>query len=198
VCAQWFSRKWLKAKSINRLLPPQFQSGKTGATFVYALPVILLCMNLFHMYSSSLWQTDFVDHKIRGMYPLVPTGSYVMYPLTDFMNAIRWLQDHTSRDTVILSETTAGNYIPVYSGNTVYVGHDNTVNNQEKKLFVNSFYSGRMPVSQAAQWLADENLHYVFFGPQEKEDNGVLDLQKIYPFLEPQYQGEYVTIYFVK
>jgi hypothetical protein len=198
VSAQAFSRKWPKLKSLVRVLPLRFRSGKTGAALVYALPIILLCMNLFHMYSSSLWQTDFVDHKIRGMYPLVPTGSYVMYPLTDFINAIRWLQDHTSRDTVILSETTAGNYIPVYSGNTVYVGHDNTVRNQEKKLFVNSFYSAKMPGDQVKQWLAEENLHYVFFGPQEKEDGGVTDLQKEYPFLESVYQGEYVTIYFAK
>lgn len=198
VIARTASVKWVKMKSFIRILPKALQSGKTGAILVYSLPVILLGMNLFHMYSSSLWQTDFVDHKIRGMYPLVPTGSYVMYPLTDFMNAIRWLQDHTSRDTVILSETTAGNYIPVYSGNTVYVGHDNTVKNQEKKLFVQSFYSARMPEDQAKQWLKDEGLHYVFFGPQEKEVNGITDLKSRYGFLEPVYQGEYVTIYFAK
>jgi hypothetical protein len=198
VCANACSRKWVKTKSFMRIIPPHFRTAQTGAAFVYLFPIILLCMNMFHMYSSSLWQTDFVDHKIRGMYPLVPTGSYVMYPLTDFINAIRWLQDHTSRDTVILSETTAGNYIPVYSGNTVYVGHDNTVRNQEKKLFVNSFYSAKMPADQAKQWLAEENLHYVFFGPQEKEDGGITDLQKVYSFLEPIYQGEYIVIYFVK
>ena len=198
VLASALANRWPKMKSITHLLPQQLRSAKTGAALIYILPVVLIGMNLFHMYSSSLWQTDFVDHKIRGMYPLVPTGSYVMYPLTDFITAIRWLQDHTSRDTVILSETTAGNYIPVYSGNTVYVGHDNTVRNQEKKLYVNSFFSARMPADQAKQFLAEENLHYVFFGPQEKEDNGVTDLQKVYGFLEPVYQGEYVTIYFAK
>jgi hypothetical protein len=198
VLARFVSGKWTKMKSFMKALPQSLRSPKTGAALVYMVPVILLCMNLFHMYSSSLWQTDFVDHKIRAMYPLVPTGSYVMYPLKDFINAIRWLQDHTTRDTIVLSETTAGNYIPVYSGNTVYVGHDNTVDHEEKKLFVNSFFSARMPTDQAQKWLTEENMHYVFFGPQEKEDNGVTDLQKVYPFLQSVYQGDYVTIFYAK
>jgi hypothetical protein len=162
------------------------------------IPVILIALNLFHMYSSWLWQRDFVIHKIVAMYPLVPTGSYVMYPLTDFVQAIVWIQDHTTRDTVILSETTAGNYIPVYAGNYVYVGHDNTVNSEEKKMFVKSFFSGTMPMDQAQKWLAQENLHWVFFGPQEKEDSAGVDLAQFYPFLEVGYQGEYVTVYHVK
>ena len=90
-------------------------------------------MGLLHMYSSWLWQRDFVDHKIRATTPLVPTGSYVMYPLKDFLSAIVFIQDSVLRDAVILSETTAGNYIPVYSGNRVYVGHDNTVRFESKK-----------------------------------------------------------------
>jgi uncharacterized membrane protein len=129
------------------------------------------------------------------MYPLVPTGSYVMYPLHDFINAMIWIQDHTSRDTVILSETTAGNYFPVYSGNTVYVGHENTVNSDEKKMFVRAFFSGTMPETDARAFLTQEKLNYIFFGPQEREDSAGKNLDSFYPFLNKLYENGNVIIY---
>jgi hypothetical protein len=162
---------------------------------VYLFPMILLVSNLFHMYSSWLWQRDFVIHKIVAMYPLVPTGSYVMYPLNDFIDAIIWIQDHTNRNTVILSETTTGNYIPVYSGNTVYVGHQNTVNADEKMMYVRAFFGGVMPPSDAQKWLSQEKLNYIFFGPQEREDAGGKNLDEFFPFLTKIFENGNVIIY---
>lgn len=168
----------------------------------FIIPAALILLGGGVMYSSWLWQRDFVDHKMRAAYPLVPTGSYVMYPLKDFIAAMKFIQDATSRQTVILSETTAGNYIPVQSGNTVYVGHANTVRAEEKEKIVIEFFSGRLKPSEAKNWLAKENLHWIFFGPQEKEDlpagrqvGGVSDLSKIYPFLKEAYKNGFVTIY---
>ncbi len=87
----------------------------------FVIPISFIAIGLGVMYSSWLWQRDFIDHKMTATYPLVPTGSYVMYPLKDFMEAIRFLQKSVDKKTIILSETTAGNYIPVWSGNTGYV-----------------------------------------------------------------------------
>ncbi len=164
----------------------------------YILNTILLLLIIFGlgvMYSSFLWQRDFIDHKMRAAYPLVPTGSYVMYPLKDFIAAMKYIQDATPRNTVILSETTAGNYIPVQSGNTVYVGHANTVRAEEKEAKVKEFFSGRMSAEQALAWLRREHLRYIFFGPQEREDGGVSDLSKIYPFLNEVYKNNFVKVY---
>lgn len=156
------------------------------------LGYLLILLGLFHMYSSWLWQRDFVDHKIRAGVPLVPTGSYVMYPLKDFMSAIAYIQDHAKKIDIILSETTAGNYIPVYSGNTVFVGHDNTVIAEAKKEIVRQFFSGTM--RKAAEWLEKERISLIFFGPQERE-GGVGDLRTPYPFLHEVYKNTYVTVY---
>lgn len=174
--------------------------GKRGIVFiihnsVFMLLALLLVQGAGVMYSSWLWQRDFIDHKMSAAYPLVPTGSYVMYPLKDFLSAMKFIQDATPRDTVVLSETTAGNYLPVYSGNTVYVGHANTVHAEQKEAAVKTFFSGQMKPDDARGWLTRENLHYIFFGPQEKEDGGVSDLQKIYPFVVPVYQNGFVTVY---
>ncbi|MBI3343133.1 hypothetical protein HY032_03175, partial [Candidatus Gottesmanbacteria bacterium] len=166
-------------------------------TFHFSLftPIAIIAIGLGVMYSSFLWQRDFVDHKMRASFPLVPTGSYVMYPLRDFIAAMKFIQDHTSRDTVILSETTAGNYLPVYAGNTVYVGHDNTVDAENKQRVVRQFFSGRMSREQAKKWLQQANLRIVFFGPQEREDGGVSDFSKVYPFLKEVYKNNFVTVY---
>lgn len=172
--------------------------------FIVALPFLLIVLGLFHMYSSWLWQKDFVDHKIRAGIPLVPTGSYVMYPLKDFLGAIAYIQDNSTRNAIVLSETTAGNYIPVYGGNTVYVGHDNTVDAEKKKELVRLFFSGRMAVDQARAWLEKEHIAVIFFGPQEKDDlsaqagGGIADLAVPYPFLIPKYTNSYVTVYAIQ
>jgi hypothetical protein len=158
--------------------------------------IILIGGGLFHMYSSLLWQTDFINHKIRATLPLVPTGSYVMYPLNDFVDAIRYLEEITQGKGVILSETTAGNYIPVLSGNTVYVGHDNTVAFEGKKEKTREFFGGRMSDDASFDWLQKTGADYVFYGPQEREDNGGRDL--FYPFLTEVYKNPMVTIYRVQ
>lgn len=159
------------------------------------LAAILILLNLAQLYSSWRWQKEFIDQKIAATYPLVPTGSYVMYPLKDMISAMIFIQDHTSRDTVILSETTAGNYMPVYSGNTVYVGHANTVGTEQKEQIVNAFFSGRMGPTKAKEFLTANSLHYIFFGPQESDDGGIADLSKVYPFLTEIYTRGLFHIY---
>lgn len=159
------------------------------------LPIICIVLGIGTMYSSYLWQRDFSDYKMKATYPLVPTASYVMYPLKDFIQAMKVIQDTTSRDSVILSETTAGNYIPVYSGNRVYVGHDNTVAAEYKKMMVSLFFRGAMEPDQARQWAIDNRFALVFYGPQEKEAGGLQDLSRVYPFLKPVYSNFFVTLY---
>jgi hypothetical protein len=166
--------------------------------FVLLVPAALLLIGVGQMYSSFLWQRDFVDHKIRATQPLVPTGSYVMYPLKDFVAAIRFIQDAAPRDTVVLSETTAGNYIPVIAGNTVYVGHANTVKAEEKKARVVQFFRGRMNPAEAQTWMRQDRIGLVFFGPQEREEAGIEDLSLVYPFLTQAFTNTYVRVYQVR
>lgn len=159
------------------------------------VPVVLVLLGFGQMYSSYLWQKDFVDHKVVATLPLVPIGSYVMYPLNDFYTAMLFIEDSTPRDAIILSETTAGNYLPVYSGNTVYVGHDNTVSAERKRGEVNTFYSGQMTISAARAFLAAHRIEMIYFGPQEREDAGGKELTAFYPFLTEGYRNSFVTVY---
>ncbi|OGG29493.1 hypothetical protein A2971_02260 [Candidatus Gottesmanbacteria bacterium RIFCSPLOWO2_01_FULL_46_21] len=158
-------------------------------------PLILVVIGLGVMYSSWLWQRDFVDHKMRSTYPFVPTGSYVLYPLKDFIHAVGFIQDSTSTNGVILAGTTAGNYIPPYTGRTVYIGHANTVRAEEKQVIVSGFFRGAMKPDEAKAFLTDNRISAIFFGPQEREESGTQDLGKLYPFLRVSYKNTFVTVY---
>ncbi len=169
--------------------------GKIAAKIIAALVIIV---GVGIMYSSWLWQRDFTNHKLIATKPLVPYGSYVMYPLNDFIAGMTYLRGVTPRDSVVLSMQTTGNYIPVYAGNTVYFGHANTVKYEEKKVLVESFFGGTMKAADAARWIRGAGIAYVFFGPQEREVGNIRALETVYPFLQPLFANEQVTIYGVQ
>lgn len=159
------------------------------------IPIIVILTGLGIMYSSWLWQRDFTDHKIRASLPLVPSGSYVMYPLKDFIAGMTFLGATTARSSVVLSMQTTGNYIPVYAGNTVYYGHANTVKYEEKKVAVESFFAGTMNPDVALRWIQGAGISYVYFGPQEAEVAHIRALDSVYPFLHPVYTNPHIVIY---
>lgn len=164
------------------------------------VPVMIITIGLGNMFSSWLWQRDFVDHKLRADYPLVPKGAEVMYPLKDLVDAMMWLQIYTPRGAVVFSGQSTGNMIPVYSGNTVYIGHANTVNLEQKVMIASEFYTGKMNEQQALGWLRAEHIGYIVFGPEEREFSNyeVKDLRTFYPSLVPFYENSRVRLYRVQ
>jgi len=90
---------------------------------------------------------------------------------------------------------TAGNYIPAYAGNFVYLGHQSeTPHFAEKRTLVDKFFSGQMTDAEAKEFLRQARVNYIFFGPQEKE----LGQFKPFIFLTSVYQSGYLTIYKVE
>lgn len=171
---------------------------RIATTTIIVLIISIVTVGILMMYGSFKAQKAFITQKVQATHPLVHGNNIVMYPLTDFMGAIAYLETHADRSAIVLSELTAGNYIPVYSGNTVYIGQDNTVNAEEKKVKVVHFFRGEMSPHDAYVWLTKEGISYVFYGPQEREDGGGEDLKALYPFLEDQYRNTYVRIYRVR
>lgn len=120
-----------------------------------------------------------------------------MYPLKDFSNALLWLKNNTKITDVVLSKITAGNYIPAYAGNFVFLGHSSeTPHSDERTRQVNDFFSGQLDNTEAQQFLKTNHISYIFFGPQEK-DNNVKDIAS-YPFLKTVFSSYYITLFQVK
>ena len=107
------------------------------------------------------------------------------------------MEKNTDHQTVLLAKITASNYIPAYSGNFVYVGHvAETPHYDDRIKKTDEFFSGNLTDEQAFKFLKTENINYVFYGPQEKE-NSLKDIA-VYTFLKPVYQSSLVIIYKVK
>ncbi|EKE14675.1 MAG: hypothetical protein ACD_12C00348G0002 [uncultured bacterium] len=158
---------------------------------------MIITNGLVQTYFSIKSQTQFINQRARATLPLVPYPPQVMYPLNDFYNGLKWLEINTDHQTVVLAKITASNYIPAYSGNFVYFGHiAETPHYDERTRKVDEFFSGSLTERQTYKFLKTENINYIFYGPQEKE-NSIKDIGK-YPFLKPVYQSLLVTIYEVK
>jgi hypothetical protein len=108
---------------------------------------------------------------------------------------MQYINDQTAPDSVILSDLTAGNYIPARTGRRVYVGHDNSMNKEEKVLLVQQFFRGDMQAPDAYAWLKTQGISYIFYGPQEQEDGKNMDIAAHYPFLRQVFHSVDVRIY---
>ena len=152
--------------------------------FSLTAPMLLIVLGFTMMVSSFLWQKDFVDTKVHAGWPYFSMNNYIVYPLTTFTDALSFIEKQTPHDAIILSDISGGNYIPPYTGHTVFVGHDNTFDAERKVGQMRAFYSGQMPLEEAQAWLTKERISYVFFGFQEKENGKLENIQKTYPFLK--------------
>ena len=164
--------------------------------FSFFIPILIVLFALGSMFSSWLWQKDFIDHKLRADYPAVPHGAEVMYPLKSIIAGLDWLQVYTPRSAVVLSGVTTGNYIPVYAGNTTFIGHANTVNSETKEAAVANFYRNRLSEKEEMAWVTSQGIDYIFYGPEERDiAGGLSDLRSHYPQLKAIYDADSVTIY---
>ncbi len=199
--------KLSRGTSTSSSISPLPLAGEAGLNFVgspagfipklfIVLPIVIILFGMGTMSSSYMWLQDFVDHKLRATIPLVPSGADVMYPLYDIIDGITWLEVNTPRSDIILSGQTTGNYIPVYSGNTVFVGHANTVDLEDKMAAVGNFYVRHLPLNEELAWLKSINVSYIFYGPEEQEIAGGLpDLRTLYPMLTQVFENKTVRIY---
>lgn len=154
----------------------------------------IIALGLVHDFYSLKGQTQFILARARAEQPLVPKEPQIMYPIKDFWDAIVWLGRNTKRDSVVLSLATAGNYIPAYAGNFVYLGHSSETPHFDQRMTeAKRFLSFTMPPDEARKFLKDNNINYIFLGPAEKEEFG--GKTPLYDFLTPVYNSNFVTIY---
>jgi len=168
--------------------------AKITRTSVYLVIIATVVTGLGVMVSMVLWLTDQSVSKRTGTWK-VPIGAQLVYPLKDFMDGIYFLRDKIPGESVVLGYVTGGNYIPAYTGHSVYIGHANTPNEDGKEKIAIKFFSGKMTETESREFLKKERINYIFFGPQEREVGGLTDLSLVYPFLRPVYKNNQVVIY---
>ena len=161
---------------------------------IFIIIMLIIINGLAQSYFSIKSQDQFIKQRAMATLPLVPYPPQVMYPLNDFYNGLKWLEINSDHQTVVLSKITAGNYIPAYSGNFVYLGHGvETPFFDNRIIKADEFFIGNLTEEEAIEFLKTENISYIFYGPQEKE-NSIKDIGT-YSYLIPVYQTPLVTIY---
>jgi len=82
--------------------------------------------------------------------------------------AFSWIQTHTQTSDIILAAPETGNLIPAITGRRVIYGHPfETTFAAENKQSVIDFFSGNWDFPQMLRYVKDENIQYIFWGPQE-------------------------------
>lgn len=161
--------------------------------FSLFIPIIMIILGLSVMISSFFWQQDFINQKVSAGWPMISMNNVMVYPITGFTDALSFIEKNTPPDAVILTELTAGNYIPAFTGRTVFVGHDNTPSKEIKLADAKRFFKGLLTMEQAVEWLGSQYITYIFYGPEEKAELG--DIGSLYPFIQEVYKNTDVTIY---
>jgi uncharacterized membrane protein len=135
-----------------------------------------------------LYASTLIELGLRQPYPL-------FRPESEF-EAMTWLQEHTEPGDVVLAGYRTGSYLPFGSGATVIVGNRYESGNfDQKRQEAARFYEEETTDEWRQQLLADNQVRYVFVGPEERRLGAVNPFGEGY--LRSAYDNGEVVIYLV-
>ena len=92
----------------------------------------------------------------------------ILYLSREEVNGLRWLDQNTAQDAVVLSSDRLGMFIPAWSGRSVVYGHPfESINAKQNKLLVDDFLSGKMDETRQSKFLKDNGIDFYFINPEE-------------------------------
>lgn len=125
------------------------------------------------------------------------TPAHPLYYYNGEIAALNWLATNTGQDDTVITGPIDGNYIPARTGNRVFYGHElETIDIAQKGKLLAQFFDANTPQSFREQLIKDYNLHYLYYGLEEKHllgDKPEFDpAQTNWPVV---FQNQWVTIY---
>lgn len=116
------------------------------------------------------------------------------YLSDDYERSFDWMKQNMTSDDVVLSEWIDGNFIPGYTGRTVYLGHGvETVDYLFKQQQTNWFYQNDLEIEEKIDFLKQSGIDYIFFSARTSE-LGNFD-PKTKKFLHEEFVSDDVKIY---
>lgn len=98
---------------------------------------------------------------------------YPYYLYQDDVEAMRWLEENTDPEDVVLSSYTIGHYIPGLSGNRPFLSNAvMTMASHRKEQMVMAFFDSTTPESMREELLLQHGIRYLFYGPAEQALGG--------------------------
>ena len=167
--------------------------NKNKVIIIYTIILLLIFLpTLSTLYLLYYDQFDYEVYFAKNSLPHIPYPPYIDYPPVDWMKGFTWLKNNSESNEIVLSDFTAGNFIPTYGGNTVFYGHKTETYNADKKgeAVINFFKSE--DANEQKLFLIKNRINYIFYGPQEKSYRKT-DLT--IPGTKIVYRNPIVTIY---
>lgn len=154
---------------------------------ILSLGLLLLFLSLGNLFILKR-DLQVISHKIAPF-----------YLEKEVVQAMTWLGEHSFTEEIVLSSPTVGKFIPVISGNTVFIGHTAlTINYCQKYQKAKWFFNSQESKEELTKFLGANNIKYIFISPYEKEGWEGNDFQfsdNFDDFLVKIYQNRLVTIY---
>lgn len=118
---------------------------------------------------------------------------YRMYIKKEVKEAMLWLKENTSEETVILSLQETGNLLPAFSLRQVYLGHGHQTAQFDRKVAETERFFQKSNDNEKLNFLRENKIGYLFFGSQEKDESLFNPEEKDY--LKRVYSNSQVVIY---
>lgn len=200
---------WLIIGFFLLYVPTDFQIHMLNS---WQIPVALIAART--LYRRLLPQLAQKQHLLERAIPLlvvllvIPTNLYLtawrVYDLGRFEapyfltrgedNALAWLEQQATGNTVVLSGLQLGQFVPVRSDARTFLGHwAQTVDYYEKERQVQSFFDGATSDDTRLTLLDRFDVTYVIYGREERSFGSFAPERA--PFLEPVYNSDGISIY---
>ncbi len=95
--------------------------------------------------------------------------TYPFYLHRDEVRAMRWLEEQTPPDEVVLSSFVVGHFVPGLTGDRAFLGNAvMTLDFNRKRELVAAFFDAETPDSEREALMRQYDVRYIFYGPAEQ------------------------------
>ncbi len=150
--------------------------------FVVILVVMLSITNVFNI------------NKMIFAYSNKNPDRYIHYLETDDLIAMRWLENNSSKNEVILAGFYYSNLIPGFTGRFVYNGHLYLSADSRRKMKLLDEFMTSSDDQFRRRFLLENGIDYIFIGTRDLPNINLTDFIK-YSFLKEVFQQDEVTIF---
>ncbi len=150
-------------------------------SIVGAFLVVFLPLTNFQILSQDLY-----TYATKKEFPYYLTGQEA--------SALAWVKDNTPDNAVLLSRMEIGNFLPAYTGRTVYIGHGpQTLYWRDKHAVVTRFFFHNNLDDAKYQFLKQNSITYIYYGEREHSIGTYNPFIK--PYLEKVYDAGGIAVF---
>lgn len=127
----------------------------------------------------------------------VASHQAVLFQSKSESEGLEWIEKNSSEDTVVLTNSRLGMFLPAYTGRRVIYGHPfESIHAEENKLSVDQFFNCHLDDASAKEIIQSFKVKYIFWSDYQNEGACLPEMIKeLDPILSLEYQSGSTKIY---